>query len=87
MEMEISVLPFPEEVEESKQLTPEERLQIVESNHNRNTKKNLSGDSFHDKSEKNSKTNQGGSYRRDLAKKYKKRQTRGDKKVNNRKKK
>ncbi len=87
MEMEIPVLPFPEEVEESKQLTPEERPQIVESNHNRNTKKNLSGDSYHDKNKKNSQTNQGGSYRRDLAKKYKKRQTRGDKKVNNRKKK
>lgn len=87
MGMEISNFLFPKEVEESNQLTPEERPQIVESNHNRNAKKDLAGPAFHEKSKKNSKTNQGGSYRRELAKKYKKRQTRGDKKVNNRKKK
>ena len=40
-----------------------------------------------EKSEKNSKTNQGGSYRRKLAMKYKKPKTRGDKNFNRRKKK
>lgn len=86
MDMNIATLAFPEEVEVSNQLTPEERPQIVESNHNRNAKKKLAGPAFHEKSKKNSKTNQGGSYRRELAKKYKKPKTRGDKKVNNRKK-
>ena len=33
---------------------------------------------FHDKKEKNKKTNKGGSYRLKIAKKYKKPQTRGD---------
>ena len=42
---------------------------------------------FHEKCEKNSKTNQGGSYRRILAIKYKKPKTRGDKNFNRRKKK
>ncbi|MFW2348062.1 MAG: ATP-dependent helicase, partial [Wenyingzhuangia sp.] len=38
------------------------------------------GPAFHEKSEKNQKTNQGGSYRRNLAKKYKKPQRRRPKK-------
>jgi len=38
------------------------------------------GEAFHEKSAKNSKTNQGGSYRRTIAAKYKKPKTRGQKK-------
>jgi ATP-dependent RNA helicase RhlE len=37
------------------------------------------GPAFHEKKDKNKKTNQGGSYRRELAKKYKKPKTRGQK--------
>ena len=42
------------------------------------------GASFHEKSEKNSKTNQGGSYQRKIKAKYKKPKTRGDKNYNKR---
>jgi ATP-dependent RNA helicase RhlE len=45
------------------------------------------GDSFHEKKEKNRKENLGGSYRREIAKKYKKPKTRGDKNYNKRNKK
>jgi len=40
------------------------------------------GGAFHEKSEKNSKTNQGGSYKRLIKKKYKKPKTKGDKTFN-----
>ena len=49
---------------------------------NRNFKKSEAGPAFHEKSEKNSKTNKGGSYRREIAKKYKKHKNRGDKNYN-----
>ena len=79
---------FPKEVEVSSQLTPDERPKVVELvNHNRNVKKNLAGPSVHEKKEKNKKINQGGSYKRELAKKYKKPQKRGDKIQNKRSKK
>jgi len=42
------------------------------------------GAAFHEKSEKNSKENLGGSYRREIAKKYKKPKTKGDKNFNRR---
>ena len=42
---------------------------------------------FHEKKEKNKKVNLGGSYRRELAKKYKKPKTKGDKIANRKKKK
>ena len=88
MGMEIPQTEFPTEVEVSTSLLPEERPSLVhEKDPNRNARKKLSGPSFHEKKDKNKKTNQGGSYRRDLAKKYKKPQRRGDKIQNNRKKK
>ena len=86
MSYKIPVLDFPLEVEISQQLTPEERPKIVERN-NPSKSKNTAGASFHEKSKKNSKTNQGGSYRREIAKKYKKPKTRGDKNYNRRNKK
>jgi len=86
MAKEIPELDFPEEVEISKLLLPEERPKIVVSR-NRKTEIAEPGGAFHEKKEKNKKTNQGGSYKRELAKKYKKPKTRGDKNVNKAKKK
>lgn len=89
MGMEIPLLDFPEEVEISEQLTSEERPRAKGSkNYNSNSKHELEGGgAFHEKKDKNKKTNQGGSYRPMIAKKYKKPRTRGSKSVNNRKKK
>ncbi len=83
MEYDIPELAFPEEVEINEQLTPEERPNDGK-NHNRNLKTIQSSGGFHEKKAKNMKTNQGGSYRRELAKKYKKKKTRGDKNFNRR---
>ena len=52
------------------------------SNYNRNNRDVERGDSFHEKSEKNSKVNLGGSYKRIIKTKFKKPKTRGDKNVN-----
>lgn len=81
MDKSIDEIEFPEGVEISKQLTPAERpVDYVYKNQNRNTKGAESGAAFHEKKDKNKKTNQGGSYRRELAAKYKKPKTRGGKK-------
>jgi len=89
MDTEIPILEFPSEVEISEQLTPEEKPKDEVERNNPHKRKNREtfGEAFHEKNEKNSKTNQGGSYRREIAKKYKKRQTRGDKNYNMRNKK
>ena len=88
MKYEIPVLDFPEEVEITKQLTEEERpKEDQEISKNRVSEEYIPGPAFREKSEKNSKTNQGGSYRREIAKKYKKPKTRGDKNYNMRNKK
>lgn len=85
MDFKIPKNNFPKEVEFSKQLTPEERPEEGETkNYNRNIKTTERGASFHEKSEKNKKTNQGGSYKREIKKKYKKNKTRGDKNFNRR---
>jgi ATP-dependent RNA helicase RhlE len=87
MKCEIPVLDFPEEVEISKQLTEEERpKEDQEISKNRVSEEYIPGPAFHEKSQKNQKTNQGGSYRREIAKKYKKPKTRGDKNYNLKKK-
>jgi len=86
MEMEIPELNFPEEVEVSELLLPEERPKIIISR-NRKTEIAEPGGAFHEKKEKNKKSNLGGSYKRELAEKYKKPKTRGDKNVNKLKKK
>ena len=81
MSYKIPMNDFPEEVEISEELTPEERPKIIE-NHNRNTKLDTSGGgAFHEKKEKNLKFNQGGSYKF-KGKNYKKPKTRGDKNMN-----
>jgi len=89
MNYKIPLLDFPKEVDVSSRLTPSEQPKedLVENYRNRGAKKHILGEAFHEKSEKNSKTNQGGSYRREIAKKYKKPRTRGDKNYNNRNKK
>ena len=86
MKMEINNLPFPGDVEVSKKLTPEEEPKVSEPNNpHKRTNENERGASFHEKSEKNKKTNEGGSYRRIIKAKYKKPKTRGDKNYNKRK--
>ena len=87
MKVEIPQVDFPVEVEISEELTPDERPKEVERNNPHKRNEEERGAAFHEKSEKNSKTNQGGSYRREIAKKYKKPRTRGDKNYNKRNKK
>ncbi|WP_248722614.1 DEAD/DEAH box helicase [Seonamhaeicola sp. ML3] len=87
MGMKIPVLKLPETVEISIELIEEERTQIKER-HNplKQRDEDAPGLAFHEKKDKNKKTNQGGSYRREMAKKYKKPKTRGDKNANKRRK-
>ncbi len=87
MDYKIPEIPFPEEVEISKQKTPEEKPVVRELFNPHKVIEEERGASFHEKKEKNQKTNQGGSYRREIAKKYKKPKTRGDKNANRRRKK
>ena len=80
MGYEIPVLELPAEVEISELLTEDERPKEDQGiSKNRTSLEYVPGPAFHEKSEKNSKTNQGGSYRREIAKKYKKPKTRGQK--------
>ena len=80
MAYEIPMVDFPKEVEISLELIAEERGEDeLNKNENRNSKKIELAAGFHEKKEKNLKTNLGGSYRRIIKKKYKKPQTRGDK--------
>jgi len=88
MQMEIPHLEIPENVTISTELIEEEREVIKERNNPLRRKKNEDvGAAFHEKSEKNQKENQGGSYKFKIAQKYKKPKTRGDKNYNKRNKK
>jgi ATP-dependent RNA helicase RhlE len=85
MQMKIPVLEIPETVAISTELLEEERPQIKERNNPIKQKDDHApGPAFHDKSEKNSKENLGGSYKFKIAAKYKKPKTRGDKNYNKR---
>ncbi|MGC6431573.1 MAG: DEAD/DEAH box helicase [Jejuia sp.] len=87
MQIQIPVLDIPEHVEISNELIPEERPQIKERNNpTKRTEEDAPGPAFHEKKEKNKKVNLGGSYRREMAKKYKKPKTRGDKNANKKRK-
>lgn len=89
MSYKIPIIDFPEEVIINHELTPEERPKHSKEknpNRNRSAHKITSESAFHEKKDKNKKSNQGGSYRRKLAKKYKKPQKRGDKIMNKKKK-
>lgn len=82
MEYKVPLLEIPSEVTISNQIIPEEMEKDIEiENIDYKHKKSDTG-AFHEKLEKNSKVNQGGSYRRELAAKYKKPQRRGDKILN-----
>lgn len=85
MSRSIPELTFPEEVEISCETIPEERPKVSEMSLQKHVK-DTPGKATHEKKDKNKKVNLGGSYRREVAKKYKKPKTRGDKKFNQRKK-
>ncbi|WP_422108076.1 DEAD/DEAH box helicase [Winogradskyella sp.] len=88
MQLQIKTLAIPDSVQISTELIEEERPEIKERNNPIKRKKDDSpGSAFHEKKDKNKKVNQGGSYRREIAKKYKKPKTRGDKNYNRRNKK
>jgi len=88
MQMNIELLEIPETIEISKELIEEERPQIREHyNPTKRRDEDAPGPAFHEKSEKNSKVNLGGSYKFKIAAKYKKPKTRGDKNYNRRNKK
>ena len=88
MQMKIPLIEIPESVEISKELIEEERPQTKERyNPLKRRDEDAPGPAFHKKAEKNLKENLGGSYRREVAKKYKKPKTRGDKNYNKRNKK
>ncbi len=80
MDYEIPQLDFPDEVEVSSELFGEERPAFKEGA-SRRLKKLEGGKAFHEKKLKNTKSNQGGSWRRKV-KKYKRPKTRGDKNRN-----
>ena len=86
MDFTIPVLDFPSEVDISMELTPDERPKQEEVKLKRPKPGETSGGAFHEKKQKNTKTNQGGSYLR-KKKKYKKPLTKGDKNFNRRNKK
>ena len=80
MNKEIEVLDFPEDIEVSERMTEDEMPTGNEEFYEaKNTKIEPSGPAFHEKKAKNKKVNLGGSYRREMAKKYKKPKTRGQK--------
>ncbi len=85
MDLELETLGLPAEVEISEKLTAEEQPQILEINNP--NKEDEVGPAFHDKKKKNTKVNEGGSYKRIIKQKYKKPKTRGDKIYNKNKKK
>ena len=85
MGQKIQLLDFPADVEVSKELIPEERPKEVEINTGAKIKASKNS-AFHEKKEKNKKVNEGGSYKKEIAKKYKKPQTRGDKTYHKKKK-
>ena len=88
MKMEVPQEEIPAEIEISSELIPEEQPKVFEINNpGKNRDDDAPGPAFHEKKEKNRKENLGGSYRREIAKKYKKPKTRGDKNYNKRNKK
>ncbi|WP_456376135.1 DEAD/DEAH box helicase [Lutibacter sp.] len=80
MNTEIDVYDLPKTIEISKQKIAEEMPKIApERTGKKTTIAEPSGAAFHEKKEKNRRVNLGGSYRREIAKKYKKPKTRGQK--------
>jgi len=79
MDKEIHVQELPEEVEVATRLTRDEQPKHIEHDNPLNIIEDERGASFHEKSKKNQKENQGGVYKRIIKKKYTKPKTRGDK--------
>ena len=85
MKIKIKKIELPSDIEISKRLTPAETPRVIEPNNPiKHGEDDVRGASFHEKKEKNKRTNQGGSYKRIIAKKYKKAKTKGDKNYNKR---
>lgn len=80
MNKNIKALDFPEEVEVSTIFTDKELPSFHQKNYLPQNKIQEGGGAFHDKKDKNSKTNLGGSYRRIIKEKYKKPKKRSGKK-------
>ncbi len=88
MNLKIKTNELPDSIEVASRLTPAETPKIIErDNPNKRPEGEDIGSGFHEKKEKNKRTNQGGSYQRIIAKKYKKAKTKGDKNYNRRNKK
>ena len=88
MQMEIPLMEIPDGVKLSTELIEEERPQLKERyNPIKHRDEDAPGPAFHEKKEKNKKENLGGSYKREIVKKYKKPKTRGDKNYNKKNKK
>ncbi len=79
MVQKIDAVALPEKVEVSKKLTRDEQPKHIEHENPLRENEDERGASFHEKSAKNNKQNQGGSYKRIIKKKYSKPKTRGDK--------
>lgn len=80
MNAEIDVYDLPENIEISSKKIEEEMPKIEPEKTGKKRKiTEPKGDAFHEKKEKNKRVNLGGSYRREIAKKYKKPKTRGQK--------
>ncbi len=85
MGLSIPEVVLPEHIEIATKLTPAETPKIKErDNPNKRSIGEDVGEGFHEKKDKNKRTNQGGSYQRTIAKKYKKAKTKGDKNYNKR---
>lgn len=79
MNHKIPLLPFPDTVEVSSQRTAEEKPKVENTIRHKVKNVIVPGEAFHEKKEKNQKENQGGSYKRTMAAKYKKPRRKGGK--------
>ncbi len=80
MKYKIKVNDFPSAVRVSTELISEEKAKFIDTkNPYRNVKRSDDAKGVHEKKDKNKKTNLGGSYKFEIARKYKKPITRGDK--------
>jgi ATP-dependent RNA helicase RhlE len=80
MDYSIPQIEFPKAVEVSNTLIPEEQPKSKEINSTHKVSRAYEpGPAFHEKKAKNKKENQGGSYRKEMVKKYKKPRTKGGK--------
>lgn len=79
MSHKIELMEMPPAVEISKELTPDERPRAFDTPVSFRHDEKLLKPGFHEKKKKNVKTNLGGSYKFEIARKYKKPKTRGDK--------